>query len=820
MAEPVTPRAPQAGGGRWRRLALGVVVLLVATAAGLALWGRGRLRASLPQLDGEVAVEGLSAPVRITRDSLGVPTVYAEDRLDLTRGLGFLHAQERFFQMDLMRRQAAGELAELFGKAALPADRAHRLHRFRARAERLAETADPVTKRLLQAYAEGVRAGLWALEAPPFEYLVLGAEPAPWRPADTLLAVYAMYFQLHDEDGSRESAWGLIHDLLGPEWLDFLAPWGTSWDAPIDGTPLSDPPLPASLPVAAPLPLPPVPALPAPAAPGPRPGGPEPGESAVTGSNNWAVAGAHTAHGGAMLANDMHLGLGVPNIWYRASLVYPDPGDPAGERRITGVTLPGGPLVIVGSNGRVAWGFTNTYGDWIDLVVLESPDGEAGGAYLTPDGPRLPERHREVLRVRGAEDEVLEVEETPWGPIVDRDHQGRRRAVRWIAHDAAAVNLELVGLEGAGDVDEAMAVANRVGAPPQNFVVADAGGRIGWTVMGPMPRRFGHDGRLPLAWADGGRGWDGYLAPAEYPRLADPPGGRIWTANSRVVGGEMLARLGHGGYVLGARARQIRDRLLELESATEGDLLAVQLDDRALFLERWRGLLLEVLSPEATAGHDGRAELRRLVEDWGGRAAVDSAGYRLVRAFRLELLDRVLGELTAPCRQADERFRLAELHQVESALWRLANEQPAELLPSEPSWEERLLAAVDGVLDYFAERGGRLADRTWGERNTARIRHPLSRFLPGSGRLLDMPAEPLPGDSYMPRVQAPAEGASQRLVVAPGREEEGLFHMPAGQSGHPLSPHYRAGHRAWAAGEPAPFLPGTVAHTLVLRPDA
>ncbi len=798
------------------------LVLLIAAAAGLR-WHLGR---SLPALDGELAIDALAAPVTIERDALGVPVIRGANRPDVARGLGFAHAQDRFFQMDLIRRKAAGELAELVGAAALPLDRKVRIHRFRARAHHLVESLDDAGLRVLDAYVEGVGAGLASLAAPPFEYLVLGTEPAPWQREDTILAVYAMYLDLQGGGARRESAYGLVHDLLPPALYEFLTPRGTGWDAPIDGEPFAPVPAPTpedmqSSPSSPPVAEKQVASLDT--APGTVVAGPandqeidfEDVEFAI-GSNNWAVAGAHTAHGGALLADDMHLGHGVPNIWYRASLVFPDPGKPETSRRVTGVTLPGGMMVVAGSTGEVAWGFTNSQADWNDLVVLEV-DPDDPDVYSTPGGRRHFERHREVLRAKDGSEEILEVVETIWGPVWDTDHRGRQRALSWVAHHPQAANLGLLGLETVSTIDQAMAVAHRSGIPAQNMVTADSSGRIGWTIMGPMPRRFGHDGRLPSSWADGSRGWDGWLWPEEVPRIVDPPAGRVWTANARVVSGEMYARLGDGGYDVGARAGQIRDRLFAVEGATEADLLAIQLDDRALFLERWRDLLLEVLSAEATAADPRRAELRRLLDDWSGHAGTDSAAYRLVRAFRLELRKQVFEHLTAPCIAADEDFRYYRLGQKEAPLWRLASERPPHLLdPRFDDWQQQFLAAVDAMLGELPD--GELAAVTWGERNQVSVQHPLSRFLPFAARWLDMPTLALPGDSNMPRFQSTGAGASERMVVSPGREEEGIFHMPTGQSGHPLSPHYGDGHRAWANGEPTAFLPGPAIHTLTLIP--
>jgi penicillin amidase len=246
----------------------------------------------------------------------------------------------------------------------------------------------------------------------------------------------------------------------------------------------------------------------------------------------------------------------------------------------------------------------------------------------------------------------------------------------------------------------------------------------------------------------------------------------------------------------------------------------IQLDDRALFLARWRDLLLRTLDPAAVAGDPRRAEFRRLVESWGGRASVDSAGYRLVRAFRGTLAEDVFGAVTARCKAADARFDyVGQVWRFEGPLWALATQRPAHLLSARfRTWDDQLLAAVDRVIETLGEQEGALADRTWGERNTTRVQHPLSLAVPSLARWLDMPRIPLPGDSHMPRFQSPRAGASERMAVSPGREAEGYFHMPGGQSGHPLSAHYGDGHRAWATGEATPFLPGPAVHTLALKP--
>jgi penicillin amidase len=799
---------------RWiLRTAVGLVILIALAAAVFSSWAYIRLRASLPALTGEKTLTGLGAPVIIERDDLGVPTIRAQNRLDAARATGFLHGQERFFQMDLSRRRAAGELSELFGAAATPLDRKTRIHRFKAQARQMLESISAGDRALLESYSEGVNAGLKSLEAPPFEYLLLGENPRTWRMEDSILVVFAMYFFLQDEDGSEESMLGVMRDTLPEQLFEFIAPKGTSFDAPVDGDLFEAPPI-----------------------PGPDVIDLRSIEGGLTrfetrnsravgdgfvheiGSNNWAVDASHSKSGAAILANDMHLGISVPNTWYRASLVYKD--DDGAERRITGVTLPGVPAIVAGSNGRVAWGFTNSYGDWYDLVILENPRGREN-EYLTPNGPKSFGRVKETIRVKGADDEALEILETIWGPVVDKDHLGRRRAYRWVAHDERAVNIGLLKMESARNIEEAFDIAARTGIPAQNCVMADSAGNIGWTIMGPIPRRFGHDGRLPSSWADGQRGWNGWLEPDEYPRILDPPAGRIWTANARVVGGTMLDKIGFGGFGFAARARQIRDDLLAITKADEKDFLGIQLDNRAVFLERWQRLLLGVLDKGNLESNPKRKEMRKYVDRWGGKAAAESVGYLLVRNFRATVIERVFDPLLAPCRKADERFDFNWVdNQIEDALWAIVTQKPAHLLnPAYKNWEEMLLASADATVDDLCKDGSELKIHMWGRRNTAKIRHPMSPFIPLVGSLLDMPPTPLEGDGNMPKVLGPDFGASERMVVSPGREEEGIFHMPTGQSGHPLSPFYRAGHNAWVKGEPTPFLPGPTHHTLKLLPN-
>ncbi len=777
---------------------LGLIVILV-------LSGTFMLRGSLPRLKGETTLPGLSKQVYVDRDELGVPDIQAVNRVDAARALGYVHAQDRFFQMDLQRRSAAGELSALLGPQLVSTDRSVRIHRFRELAHRVLSKSPQRYMAILEAYTEGVNQGLADLRTRPFEYFVLRQKPEPWKPEDTVLTIYAMFLDLSLSTAFVERTSSMVADVLPAGLANYLLTPAARWDTPLQ----EGPPFPAAIPDSAQIDL------------RRENSGPESsreGEAdeakSRSGSNNWAVAGSLTAHGGALLANDMHLHLGIPNIWYRARMRWNE-GDE--ERSAVGITLPGTPALIAGSNGYVAWGFTNSFIDGADLVRLEL-DPTDSTKYLTPEGWERFEIIPEIIEVAGSAPDTFLVMQTRWGPVWKKDAKGKHLALRWTAHDAEAVNLALIGMDDARSVDDAVLAAARAGIPPQNFVCADRAGDIAWTIVGRIPKRLGWDGRLPVSWADGTCGWGGYIDPARQPKIVRPEEGRIWTANNRVVGGSFYSELGDGGYGLGARARQIRDGLRALERPDEADMLALQLDDRALFLEEWRQLAIEAVEGDTTAG---RAEFARLLsEDWSGRASVESAGYRLARSFVYSLIDIVYRNLTEPLRAKQDDFESYLLPYRHSITWELVHERPPHLLASHynGSWDEVLLEAVDEVM-VRATSGGRPASEwIWGNHNTVDVSHPFVLFAPQLGRWLAAPLLALPGDSDMPRYQGRRSGASERMVVSPGREENGILHMPGGQSGHPLSKYFIAGHEDWAEGRPSSLLPGKAAHRLVLKP--
>lgn len=789
-----------------------VILALIATLLVMA-WAAGYLylRASLPLLEGQLSVEGLSGDVRIERDRQGIPTLQAQHRQDIALGLGFLHAQERFFQMDLLRRRSSGELSELLGKATLSADRAVRVHQFRRRAERALQALSAEEQQFLGAYANGVNQGLQQLSRYPFEYGLLRQDPAPWRPEDTFLVLYSMYIDLQSELNGYERSLAVMRDQLPADWFQFLLPAGGYWDSPIDGDPyvfsaaIPEQPL-ATLLSSAVKPL---------SQSKPPEAWPE------VGSNNWSISGRLTSSGAGMLANDMHLGLRVPNIWYRAS--WRLPGD---ERRVTGVSLPGVPVMVVGSNEHIAWGFTNAYGDFHDCILLQV--NGAGDAYLTANGWEPFRLEQERIVVKGEQTETLTVRHTRWGPVIGSDHQHRLLALRWVAHDTEGANLGLMGFESANSVQEAIAQAAAVGIPHQNLNVVDRDGNQAWTIAGRLPRRYGFKEKqrspsYPQDWSEGDLNWQGYLRADEYPVVMNPDEGRLWTANARVASGKYLAAIGRDRYALGARQQQIHRRLMEQTGVSESSMLAIALDDRADFLQRWHGLLTGLLttaSDQAFAGHS-TAQLLELLQQWQGRAAPESVGYLLVKRFREQVIAESTGAILQSLDQQHEFFEPRRVDSyLEYATWELINQQPEQHIPpGASSWDDFMRRCLQQVLTTLTADGRRLNDATWGSANTLAIDHPLVKAVPWLSRWLSMPAEPMPGDTFMPRVQRPAMGASQRLVVSPGFEQQGIFHMATGQSGHPLSPYFTAGHRDWVEGRASRFLPADTQWQLTLQPS-
>ena len=803
------------------RLIVWTLLAILALAALLVAAALLEVHRSVPTLDGQARVPGLQSPVTIARDERGTAVVKGANRLDVARGLGFVHAQERFFEMDLTRRSAAGELSALFGPLAIDRDKARRAHRLRATLTARLATMDADERALLQAYADGVNTGLAQLGARPWQYLLLRADPQPWQPVDSLLVVGEMFWMLQGngvEEGLELAQW---RECVGDEVFDWLEPRGGRWDAALDGSVLT----PGAMPGPERLDLRKLlPAVPASGAASvvahadestflddrTAPDRHEP----LVGSNNWAVSGARSVSGDAMLANDMHLSLGAPSIWFRAQFEI------AGDRpiRAEGVTLPGVPALVAGSNGYVAWGFTNSYGQWFDWIKVPAQPDASQITHLT-----------ETIAVKGGADVRLDVAMFAGLPVIQKSG-AQSYALHWVADIGDAYSLALDQMLTASDAGAAMTVATRAGIPEQNFVVADDRGAIGWTIAGALlPDRKPPESSFGRFYpAD-------QLAALPHPTLArsalsvqHPDDGQLWTANARTYespdgngpareGEHFDAAIGDGGYDLGARAQQIRDRLKATPKFDEKTLGAIHFDDEALFLRPWAGRIAAI-----AASSTSRPDITKLLTDWNGRADADQAGYRLVSEVRKRVLDALWTAWSeplikagqCPARKFDWHARFE--YPVEEAL----DKQPPHLLPRGfASWDAFMLAQIDATVADMTRNGTRpLAQATWGEVNRSHIGHVLSRALPILARVLDMPSVAQSGDRNMPHVAAPAFGQSERLVVAPGHEERATLAMPGGQSGHPMSPYYGAGHADWVAGRPTPLLAGAPQHVLTLSP--
>ncbi|KKL03284.1 penicillin acylase family protein [Rheinheimera mesophila] len=758
------------------------------------------LRSSLPSYEGELPSE-VSQTVEISRDAQGYVSIEGENRNDVAYALGFVHAQERFFQMDLLRRNAAGELSELFGEMAVELDKKRRIHRFRAKAERGFAALPPEQKALLQRYTAGVNAGLTELGWPPFEYGLLAQTPRNWVEVDSFLALYSMYLDLQGSEGKDELAMGLMQQKLPQDWYDFLFQHSPDWQAAMDDSTVSLIPMPKSA----------YPAL----LSGQKIACTECSlhDSTDVGSNNFAVSGKRTADGRAILADDMHLGIRVPGTWFKAQLKWQENAE---SFAVAGVSLPGTPAIVAGSNGHIAWGFTNSTADWSDVIALKLD--EKGEKYQTADGWQEFSYQNEVIKVKGQPDELVLQKETIWGPVLSPPFQNY--AYRWVAHDPQGANFNLLALEKSKGVKQTLKLAASAGVPTQNLLVADKDGAIGWTLIGALPQRKVQHMDSPQDWSNGQNNWTGYLPHTAYPQIYQPQSGQLWTANSRMIGGKDLELIGNGGYDLGARGQQIRDALSVSAHHNEQSLHAIQLDHRALMLARWQQLLLDtVLTKDFVAEHQLQSYRDYVMKD-ASQASIGSVGYSLVRAFRTKALELTFAPLTAVLEQnklsgRDLKFSL------ETAGWEIIRQQRTDTLPAAfSSWRTLLQQAVLQSKQQLEKEHGSLAAANWGNLNQSAIAHPLSAAVPFFGDWLNMPAMPMNGDSHMPRVQNKVHGQSERMVVSPGKEAEGILVIPAGQSGHPLSPFYAADHDFWLKEQPLGFLPGEQKYLLKLQPKA
>jgi len=747
------------------------------------------LSASLPSLDKQFSTDWVKADTTIERDSIGVVKISAQSHSDAVFALGYAQGQDRLFQMDLLRRSAAGELSEIVGDIAIGIDKKARFHQFRKRANKALTNLPEEQQNLLKSYAQGVNLAASEYTARPFEYILTGTEFKKWLPEDSLLVSYSMYLDLQGGQVERDLVNTLLVEKYGYALLDFFniqSPYQAALDGSIIGGPKPE-----------------IPSLNIELGKLPNNTDTQHGllsfdsivEPLDIGSNNWAVTGALTESASAMLSDDMHLGLRVPPIWYRAQLNYNSKGK---ETTITGVSLPGTPIIIVGSNGHVAWGFTNANLDNVDWIKL----GDDTKTDIIS----------EVIKLKDGE-EVLDIEMSKYGPV--RTLNGKRYALAWVAHQDYAVNMSIMQMAEATNLAEAFAVAEKVRIPVQNFMLADAQGNAGWRPIGAVTAR-----KTPTLFAIDEDDYSELWLQQEpnLPTHINPSHGRLWTANARVISADDFLRYGNGGYAVGARGLQIRDRLFEKQRFTEQDFYSIQTDNEARFIMPWHTKLINILNEKPRL----YANDIEILKQWKSCACADSIGYTLARRYRSTVINSLLGPIYEGMQDTELSLGSA-LRSIEPAIWKLLDTQALGWLPSEfSSYNDFLFASYEStktqLIEQYEADPKTLEGLEWGNVNKLKIQHPFASQLGPLAGLLNMPEIKGFGDSYMPAVQLVKFGASQRLIVRPGNEEQGILTVPGGQSGHPLSEFYSAGFMAYAQAENTPLLPSDPKYKITISP--
>ena len=764
---------------KWTLISIAVAIVMLILIAYIGL------RASLPAIDASISSSEVEAPATLSRDAIGTATINAASEFDAAYLLGYAHAQDRLFQMDLLRRQSAGELSEIVGARALQIDKKHRFHQFRKRAEDVLRQLSKREQKLLGHYTKGVNAGAKSSSLKPFEYILTNSEFAPWREEDSLLASYSMYIDLQLAQTEIDFRLTALKEIFGLSMYNFFT-LPSNYQAAIDAsevpiTPINIPELPMDV----------------------IDGN---GQNLTSfydtvleqpdyGSNNWAVAGRLTSSSSAMLSNDMHLGLRVPAIWYRTQLNYSSELQPI---RVTGVSLPGTPAVIVGSNGHIAWGFTNANVDNVDWIKLapNTLTTTATEKIITPKGI-----------------ETYTFEKSEYGPV--REFDGQRWALKWVAHQDYAVNMQIANMAKMMSMEDALQLSTVVRIPVQNMVVADNAGKIAFQLTGAMTSRAPLT-RHAISETQYSKQWSkAQFSPANH---INPSNGRVFSANARVIGTKDLAQFGDGGYALGARQQQIANLLMQKDTFVEADFYDIQLNNQAAFLMPWHALLIESLRVKPQK----YAKDIEALENWGACACADSVGYTYVRRFR----STVINQLLSPVNAELTRYGLSTsylLRNIEPAIWALLQQQPQQWLPEQHSnYEAFLLSSFDStknrLIEQYDIQSDDFAKLRWGNVNALSVKHPFSSTLAPFSSLVDMPVVEAFGDSFMPAVQSNSFGASQRLIVRPGNEDKAILTIPGGQSGHFLSPFYRTGFEAYATQSNTPLLPMAQKHEIKFTP--
>ncbi len=735
--------------------AAGLIALLFLAIGGVRLW----LALPAPPLGGRESMAGLGDSVVVLWDSLAVPHVAARSEDDLFTAVGYLHARDRMWQMDLLRHAAEGRLSELFGARTVPTDRSLRVLELPRIARRLVGGSSPAGRRALEAYARGVNA--WLARGPrALEFRILGHVPEPWRPEHSIEIGRLESWDLRTTGG--EPALAHVARRLGPRTAALLAPnYPDSaptivprgmWGAARGTGPLSSRPEGRARPS---LSLRTV----------PRRAQASAWESRAPASNSWVLGPTRTASRKPILANDPHLTLRAPSIWYLV-------GAHAPGYEVVGVTIPGIPLVILGHSRALAWGFTNAMVDDVDYFPETlSPDSTQ---YRTATGWAALEVVPETILVRGGSPVVYRRYRTADGPLVERaaDDSGPPSplAMRWVAQDVSDEFTALLGMGRARDLRSFGAAVQGFRSPEQNVVYADTAGNIAYFLAGHVPVRRGDSGR-----------WARYLTAAELPHFVNPPEGFIVTANNRVIGDEYPFFISRE-WELPYRAERIREMVRRDSAATARSVARQQLDVVDVFS---RAIAPRAAAAARAAGHPAIAA--RLTA-WDGAMVADRTEPTIVWSWYKEVERLVYAEVSPDYRPAEPLHR-----------WLAEGKSPwHNLAPLER-------AAIEHVLP-------RAAGTAWGLAHHTLERHPLGD-VPLLQRLVAFSIGPLSnaGDDYTVNVamsddsMAPFEsswGPSMRHVVDLGDVDGGGgFILPAGQSGHPSSRHYRDQTDRWLRGE-------------------
>jgi penicillin amidase len=797
----------------WTACSLTVLLLLVAV-VGVA-WLRSAAKAALPKLDGDVHLAGLSAPVTVRRDAHGVPHIEAASQEDLFVAQGYVTAQDRLWQMDALRRNANGELAEILGPSLVRHDRTQRVLQFRNTARRVYANLPAADRARLDAYARGVNLYIDQHQGSlPPEFKLLLYRPQPWSGVDSL-SVGMMMVQMLDTHWYAKMGRERVANRLRNSKLEAdLYPVGSWRDRPPTGILLD---------LSQPHPQPPPTtdeeeeddrsqaSLAPESQEDPRALRDLLGLPACSncspGSNNWVIAGKHTASGKPLLSNDMHLGLTEPNIWFMADLSAPG-------YHAAGVTLPGMPFVIAGHNDHVAWGFTALFADVQDLY-LETLDGK--GNYQAPDGAWKPlVVDREVIRVRGGKNVTLDVQSTAHGPLLNPlfTKETRPIALKWTLYDPALNTLPLYPINTASNWTEFSAALGLWCWPTQNVVYSDDQGHIAYQAIGRVPLRPAGLQGAPIR--DRAHEWQGYIPFDQMPSAPDPPSGFVATANSRVTTEKSPYPLALE-WVDPYRAERIYKSLDGRDQLRPSDLLSVQTDVYSEVDQEIGHRLAYAI--DHTPGADDRLhKAADLMRSWDGRLTTDSAAASIIdqarTAFWPLVLEPKLGKDAIQYDWSESNFAEEEIIMHGSLDW---------LPPGFKNWDALLTEAVRKGMDK-----GRapvdVARWNYGSWHVVDIEHPLSGFLPLIGRIAGTGAQPLSGDTTTVKQVGRDFGPSQRFTMDWSNIDGSTENIVLGESGNPLSPYFRDQWPAYYGGTTFafPFTPAAVAaqtrHTLRLLP--